>query len=172
MNKDLILKLESKEKFVIEETPKVSIIVPVYNVENYLIDCLDSLINQTLKEIEIILINDGSTDNSLKIINLYAQYDSRIKIIDQENKGPSSARNRGLDVSQGEFISFIDSDDWIDNDFIEKLYLSALNNNCDIATATIIRKRRFAQKYRMHYTNEKILMKNLQYAMFLTVVIP
>ena len=130
--------------------------MPVYNVENYLIDCLDSLINQTLKEIEIILINDGSTDNSLKIINLYAQYDSRIKIIDQENKGPSSARNRGLDVSQGEFISFIDSDDWIDNDFIEKLYLSALNNNCDIATATIIRKRRFAQKYRMHYTNEKI----------------
>lgn len=138
------------------EKPKVSIVVPVYNVEKYLSLCLDSLINQTLKDIEIIVINDGSTDNSLKIIEEYAQKDFRIKVVNQENAGPSKARNEGLKIAVGEYITFVDSDDWVDNDFIEKLYYASKNNDCDISVASIIRKRPISQKYRIHYIEEKI----------------
>ncbi len=91
--------------------PKVSIIVPVYNVEKYLSTCLDSLINQTLKDIEIICINDGSTDNSLNILNEYAQKDTRIIVINKENSGPGSCRNLGIEKATGEYIQFVDSDD-------------------------------------------------------------
>ena len=87
---------------------KVSVIVPVYNVEKYLRECLESLVNQTLKEIEIICINDGSEDSSLEILNEYASKDSRFVIINQENCGQSVARNKGLDVAKGEYIGFVD----------------------------------------------------------------
>lgn len=100
-------------------TPKVSIIVPVYNVENYLRKCLDSIINQTLKNIEIICINDGSTDNSLSILEEYASKDERIIVINQENAGVSSARNRGLEIATGEYIAFVDSDDWLEPECYE-----------------------------------------------------
>lgn len=93
---------------------KFSIIVPVYNVEKYLPKCLDSLVNQTYKNIEIICINDGSTDNSLAILNEYAQKDIRIKIINQENQGVSVARNNGIDNATGDYILFVDADDYID----------------------------------------------------------
>ena len=96
--------------------PKVSIILPVYNVEKYLSQCLDSIVNQTLKDFECICINDGSPDNSLAILKEYASKDSRIKIINQENKGQSSARNVGMNFSKGKYIAFIDSDDWISTD--------------------------------------------------------
>ena len=96
------------------EKVMISVIVPVYNVENYLGKCLDSLINQTYKDIEIICINDGSTDNSLNILREYEQMDSRIIIIDQKNGGLSNARNIGLKEAAGEYIMFVDSDDWID----------------------------------------------------------
>lgn len=94
--------------------PLISIIIPVYNVEKYLTECLESVIKQTYKNIEIICINDGSTDGSLKILNIYAQNDNRIKIIDMKNGGLSSARNAGIKAVTGEYIMFVDSDDWID----------------------------------------------------------
>lgn len=97
----------------------VSIIVPVFNVENYLKRCVDSLINQTYKNIEIILVNDGSTDKSPEICRKYLQEDQRIRVIDKENGGLSSARNTGIDNCKGKYITFVDSDDWIDIDTIE-----------------------------------------------------
>ena len=111
----------------------VSVIVPVYNVALFLADCLDSIVNQTLQNIEIIAINDGSTDKSAEILEQYAQKDKRIKVITQENKGLSAARNVGINEAQGEFISFVDSDDWIDPAFLEKLYQAATAQKADIA---------------------------------------
>ena len=96
--------------------PKISVIIPVYNVEKYLAECLTSVVNQTFKDIEIICINDGSTDNSPKILEEFAQKDRRIKIINQENQGMSCARNAGLAVATGEYITFVDSDDYISTD--------------------------------------------------------
>lgn len=96
-----------------EHTPKISIILPVYNTEEYLPKCLDSLIFQTYDNLEIICVNDGSTDNSLKVLEDYSKKDSRIKIFSQENLGQSVARNYGLNVATGDYISFIDSDDWV-----------------------------------------------------------
>jgi len=104
---------------------KISVIIPVYNKEKYIKKCLESLINQTLTEIEIICINDGSTDDSLRIIEEYSKQDSRIKVFSQENKGPGHARNQGLKYSKGEYIAFIDADDWIEIDSLELLYDNA-----------------------------------------------
>ena len=95
---------------------KISVIVPVYNAEKYLSDCIDSILNQTLKEIELILINDGSTDNSLQICREKASKDSRVKIINKKNEGQGYARNIGIDRAKGEFITFVDSDDYIDKE--------------------------------------------------------
>ena len=111
---------------------KVSVIVPVYNVENYLGKCLDSIINQTFSDIEIICVNDGSTDNSLNILNEYSQKDDRIKIISQENKGLSAARNAGYNASSSDYIYYIDSDDWIENNTIESVYKKATENDSDV----------------------------------------
>lgn len=99
---------------------KVSIIVPIYNVEKYLKQCLDSIVNQTYKNLEIIIVNDGTKDNSMKIVEEYLQ-DNRIKIINKENGGLASARNSGLEKVTGEYISFIDSDDWIELNMYEEL---------------------------------------------------
>lgn len=118
---------------------KVSVIIPVYNVENYLRDCLNSVVNQTLKDIEIICINDGSTDKSREILQEFADKDSRIKIIDQENKGQAAARNLGIKQAKGEFIGFVDSDDSISPDFYEKLYDNAVKYNANIAVGNIKR---------------------------------
>lgn len=115
---------------------KVSIIVPIYNTEKYLNDALDSLVNQTLKDIEIICINDGSTDKSLSILESYAQKDERIKIISQPNLGQSAARNAGLKIATGEYIGFLDSDDWMDETAIEKLYTNAQHADISICSIT------------------------------------
>lgn len=137
--------------------PRVSVIVPVYNVEIYLSKCLDSLISQTLEDIEIICVNDASLDSSLEILKDYASKDSRIKIISlPKNQGLGHARNIGIESAVGEYIGFVDSDDWVDVDFYEKLYNSILKNNVDVACATIIRKRETYSKYRVFYNNEKI----------------
>ncbi len=109
----------------------VSIIVPVYNIENYLPACLDSLTAQTYKDIEIILINDGSADGSSKICSEYAAHDSRIKVINKANGGVSAARNDGLDAASGEYILFVDGDDFIDSDTVETLVRMACDNNTD-----------------------------------------
>ena len=111
---------------------KCSIIIPVYNVEKYLPKCLDSIVNQTYKNIEIICINDGSTDNSLKILEEYAQKDERIKIINQENQGVSVARNVGIDNATGDYILFVDSDDWIDRDTCKILKIELENEYYDL----------------------------------------
>ena len=109
-----------------------SIIVPVYNAEKYLSDCLKSLIGQTCSDVEIICINDGSTDNSLKILQEYANKDSRIKIINQENQGVSIARNNGINIAQGEYLLFVDADDWISESMCEDLFNSIKASKSDI----------------------------------------
>lgn len=116
--------------------PKVSVVVPIYNVEDYLGTCIESIINQTLKEIEIILVNDGSTDSSRIIAEDYAKIDKRIKVINQENKGQGQARNVGISISTGEYIGFVDSDDWIDINMYEYLYKSASSTNSDIGVCS------------------------------------
>lgn len=102
-----------------EKMPKISVIIPVYNVEQYLRKCLDSVVTQTFKDIEIICINDGSTDGSLEILKEYANKDSRIVLIDTENKGQAAARNIGLKKANGEYIAFVDSDDYIEKETYE-----------------------------------------------------
>lgn len=111
------------------KSPKVSVIIPVYNVEEYLPTCLDSIINQTLEDIEIICVNDGSADNCLKILNEYAKRDSRIIVINQENTGVSGARNRGLEVAGGKYIVFVDPDDWCEAECLEKAVNEIENDN-------------------------------------------
>ncbi len=113
--------------------PLISVIVPVYNVEKYLRDCLDSIVNQTYKNLEIILVNDGSKDSSGAICDEYKNKDKRIQVVHKENGGLSSARNVGLDIAKGEYISFLDSDDYIHKEFIKKLYSLCVENNLDIA---------------------------------------
>ena len=113
--------------------PKVSVIVPVFNTEKYLTKCFDSLINQTLKDLEVNCVNDASTDGSLATLKDFAQRDSRIKLIDfTEHKGVSRARNAALEMATGEYVGFVDSDDCVDLDFYEKLYNKARQTGADI----------------------------------------
>ena len=112
---------------------KISVIIPVYNVEKYIDECLISVCAQTFEDTEILLINDGSTDGSLAHCNDWEEKDRRIKTIDQINQGVSVARNRGIEEAQGEWIAFIDSDDWIDPDYLQVLYDTAASNSADIA---------------------------------------
>ncbi len=136
--------------------PIISVIVPVYNVEKYLSKCLDTILNQTFSNIEIICVNDGSTDGSRKILAQYAQKDSRIKIVDKKNGGLSSARNAGMKVATGEFYSFIDSDDWIDVTMLEKLYKSMVSLNTDISICAV---------HQFDETNQKIDDSNPYYTL-------
>lgn len=112
---------------------KISIVIPIYNVEKYLPQCLDSVINQTHQNLEIILVNDGSTDSCGEIGEEYAAKDPRIKVIHKENGGLSDARNAGIKVATGEYIAFIDSDDFVAVDFCEKLLETLLENTADVA---------------------------------------
>lgn len=112
--------------------PEVSIIVPVYNVEKYLPKCLDSLVNQTFKDIEILCVNDGSPDNSLEILNSYAEKDSRVKVISKENGGLFSARHEGMKYINGKYVIFVDSDDWVSENLVEKCISAAGSDNSDI----------------------------------------
>lgn len=112
--------------------PEISVIIPVYNVENYLEKCLDSVCNQSFRDIEIICVNDGSTDRSSDILMEYGQNDNRIKIIDQKNQGLGAARNNGLRHANAKYVYFLDSDDYLDITALEKLYSNVLSNNSDI----------------------------------------
>lgn len=111
---------------------KVSIVVPIYNVEKYLRECVDSILSQTLKDIEIILVDDGSPDNCPTIVDEYARQDKRVVAVHQKNSGYSVAVNRGIDMARGEYIGIIESDDWIEPAMYEKLYADAKANNTDI----------------------------------------
>lgn len=143
---------------------KVSVIVPIYNVEKYIEKCVNSIIIQDLTEIEIILVNDGSTDNSYQIAKTLAKFDKRIKLINQENKGLSAARNSGLKIATGEYISFIDSDDWIEKNYLFHMYTNAKKNKCDVIACNYIMndsKNNFVYKYplkdKVLYTKENII---------------
>ncbi|MDB2106219.1 glycosyltransferase family 2 protein [Clostridium paraputrificum] len=111
---------------------KISVIVAVYNVKDYIETCIKSIIGQTIKDLQIILVDDGSTDESGKICDKYKDIDNRVRVIHKKNGGLSSARNAGLNYAEGEYISFIDGDDWIEEDFFEVLYNSIITTKSDI----------------------------------------
>jgi len=136
---------------------KISVIIPVYNVEKYLKKCLDSICNQTLKDIEIICVDDGSSDSSLEILQQYEAKDSRVKVLTQSNQKQGAARNNGISIAKGEYLGFIDSDDWIDLDYYEQLYNSAKTFDCDIAIADYIRIGNGTTKKRLHIKDEVIV---------------
>lgn len=119
---------------------KVSVIIPVYNAEKYLKQCLDSVIGQTLKDIEIVCVNDGSTDQSPQILEAYAEKDSRIKVIHKENGGPVSAKKAGVVAANGEYVGYVDSDDWIETDMYERLYEKAQEYGGDIVASGLFRQ--------------------------------
>ncbi len=142
----------------------VSIIIPIYKVEPYLKRCLDSVCGQTLRDIEIICINDCSPDNSLEILKEYQKNDNRIKIIDfKENRGVAAARNEGIKISKGEYIGFVDSDDWIDLDFYEKLYKKAKITNANIVKSNVKITDNQDQKHKITSKNIIDIQKNKIY---------
>lgn len=132
---------------------KISILIPVYNTSKYLERCLNSIINQNFKDIEIICVNDGSIDNSLEILNKFAQQDNRIKIINKNNGGLTTARNVGIKNATGEYCLNIDSDDWIEQGYLEEMYEKAKKENLDMVISDIILD--YKDK------NKKILKKDL-----------
>ena len=113
-------------------SPLISVIVPVYNVEKYLDKCIESIVNQTYKNLEIILVDDGSPDNCPQICDAWAEKDSRIKAIHKKNGGVSSARNAGLEIITGEYVTFVDSDDWIEQDYVSNIITSEHFDECDV----------------------------------------
>ena len=121
-----------------KNAPKISILVPCYNVAPYVDECLRSIANQTLKDIEIICINDGSTDKTLEIIRRYADGDNRFVVIDKENEGYGKSMNRGLDAATGEYIAIVESDDWIEADAMETLYAAAIKHDADLVKADFV----------------------------------
>lgn len=138
---------------------KISVIIPVYNTSKYLSKCLDSIINQSLKEIEIICINDGSTDNSLEILKYYQSQDNRIKLINKKNEGVSQARNIGIIESKGKYLAFIDSDDWIEERFLEEAYNLAKSNELDMVAYDMIKDyvQKKKSKIYQEFVTEKII---------------
>lgn len=114
------------------QSPLFSIIIPVYNVELYLKECLDSILNQSFRDYEVICVNDGSTDNSLSILDEYAKKDTRFKVLTQENQGQGVARNKALEIAQGEYILFVDPDDWIEENSLEDLHNYFQQTNAEV----------------------------------------
>ncbi len=119
---------------------QISIIIPIYNTGKYLHRCVKSILSQTLTDLELILVNDGSVDESGQICDEYARMDSRVKVIHKKNEGVSIARNTGIEAAQGEYIGFIDSDDWIEPDMYEELYSMAISKKCDIVMCDAVTK--------------------------------
>ena len=123
----------------------ISVIIPVYNTAEYLPRCLDSVLNNTYRDLEVICINDGSRDGSLGVLNAYAAKDCRIRVIDQENAGVSAARNRGLDEATGEYIAFVDSDDWVHRQYFEVLHKITHESNADISVCAALDTSQFVE---------------------------
>ena len=142
------------------DAPKISIIIPVYNAEKYLRQCLDSVVNQTLKEIEILCINDGSTDSSLDILNEYAEQDKRIKVFSQKNSGPATARNVGLDNATGDYLWFIDADDWCELNACEYLTKTIKKSDADIIGFSCKSWNNASNRYTDDTTRNLILFPN------------
>ena len=136
--------------------PEISVIVPIYNSEKYLKKCLDCLINQTLQNIEIILVDDGSPDNSFKIYEEYAKKDNRIVIIKQSNQKQGAARNRGMEIAKGEYIGFVDCDDFVDLNFFEILLKTAKKHFADMAMSSVIKVSSEKTKYKWKIQTEEV----------------
>ncbi len=126
--------------------PKISIIVPVFNVERFIHDCIDSILTQSYKDFELILVNDGSTDRSGDICDEYSNKDGRIVVIHKENGGQSSARNKGIEIAKGKYIGFIDSDDWVHSDMYKILYDKAIEKDADITACNILEYQKDSSK--------------------------
>ena len=142
--------------------PKISVIIPVYNTADFLPRCLNSLCTQNLQDIEIVCVNDGSTDDSLSVLEKFAKKDKRIRIINsKENKGVSSARNRGISAAKGKYISFVDSDDYVDEDFLSKLYARAEETSADIVKGNYFYE---TDGYVAYWLNEKIKENKTNFA--------
>ncbi|MBR9647298.1 glycosyltransferase family 2 protein [Clostridium tyrobutyricum] len=137
--------------------PIVSIIVPIYNVERYINKCIDSILSQTFKKFELILVDDGSPDSCGEMCDKYAKLDYRIKVIHKKNGGLSSARNAGIDIAQGKYIGFIDSDDWIKNDMYESLYKAIIKYDADISICDFIK---FNENYDLSFKEDS--RKNIE----------
>jgi len=145
--------------------PFISIIIPAYNVEAHISRCIMSTIKQTLKEIEIIIVNDGSTDNTKTIIEELAKQDNRITVINKQNNGVSSARNMGLNIAKGDYIQYLDGDDWIEPNTCEEMYTLAKEKNLDIVVSNFYRDDNYGnidvwydlQENKTFYTNEEYL---------------
>lgn len=140
----------------------ISIIVPCYKVDMYLDECISSIVNQTYKNLEIILVNDGSPDRCPIICEEWSKKDSRIKVIHKKNGGLSSARNAGLDIARGEYVSFIDSDDFIDDTFIEFLYMNLIENKVDISCCGYYHYFNKNLKEIRHFKNIQLLMDSCE----------
>ncbi|MBP3847023.1 glycosyltransferase [bacterium] len=133
-----------------ENNIKVSVILPVFNVEQYLKECLESVVNQTLKDIEIICVNDGSTDSSLAILNEYAHKDNRFIVLSQENQGQGVARNNGVEIAKGKYIQFIDPDDWIELNMLETIYNFAEEHNSQVVKFNYSEYNDYSGKYKQN----------------------
>lgn len=145
----------------------ISIIVPVYNAEKYLINTVDSILTQTYKEFELILVDDGSKDSSLKLCNTILKKDERVIVLHQENQGASAARNAGIKIAKGKYICFIDSDDYIEKDMLECLITNAENYNVDISCCGLVQvaldgeiKNHYCHGEKKYFTDMKELMEN------------
>lgn len=153
--------------------PKISVIVPVYNVEKYLHQCIDSILAQTFSDFELILVDDGSTDNSGTICDEYATRDSRIKVLHQQNSGQATARNVGIDWtfknSNSEYICFIDSDDWVSLDYLEKLYDVAIDSGLDLVQCMYQETEYYTQENTIKQVEYKIISPKTQYLEYYNV---
>ena len=139
-----------------KEEKLISVIIPVYNVEKYLRRCIDSVINQTYKNLEIIIVDDGSTDNSSNICDEYTNKDSRVKVVHKENGGLSSARNVGIELAKGDLIAFVDSDDYIELEMYEKLKENMDKYDSDIAICQYYNSFKYSIKRQIGVEEEKI----------------
>ena len=162
-----------------ENMKLISIIIPVYNTEKYLERCLNSLIQQTVKKIEIILVDDGSTDNSGNICDVYAHNYGNIKVIHQMNRGQAAARNEGLKIASGKYIGFVDSDDWVKCDMYETMLEVIENENCDVVECDYIQTDKFSQTTEVVadierkpkiFSGDEILREHLQGTYFKSVI--
>ena len=140
---------------------KVSVIMPIYNTEKYLVQCLESVINQTLKEIEIVCVNDGSTDGSLEILSKYQKKDKRIKIINKQNTGYGDSMNEGIREANGEYIGIVEPDDFVQHDMFEKLYKVAKRKNVDIVKSNYIEFDETSEKFVQICPEVKLYNKRL-----------
>lgn len=141
---------------------KISIIVPIYNGENYIDKCIQSILNQTYSNIEVLLINDGSSDNSKKICEEYEKKDNRIKLINKENAGPGSAKNTGINHATGDYIGFVDSDDYIEKDMFEVLYNLSVENDADISMVAFTKVVDGKKMNTINFSGETIIYNKIE----------